>query len=213
MANSAGGKRRYYARYLAHYTKKNNVLLVLGALFMAGVILGAMLLNGAGDETIGLLERVLGGFIARRQQGGLSENFFSAFGSSMLFVAVLFVIGFCAVAQPVIVAAPLIRGLGFGFTAAALYARYGTAAAGFVGVLILPGMLITTVAILLCCKQALRLSGAFFFAMRPRAAGADQPFSLRVYVLSFTLASGLCALSAFAEAVLYVVFANSFVLG
>ena len=215
MAKSSGSaaRRRYYARYFAYYTQKNNTLILLGALFVAGMILGAMLLRGAGAETISLLERVVGGFIARRQQSGLSENFISAFASSMLFVAVLFVSGFCAIAQPLIVSAPLIRGLGFGFSAASLYARYGADAIGIVGVLILPGMLISTVAILICCKQALRLSGAFFFTMRPHAAKAGEPLPLRVYCLGYALAVGLCALGAFVEAALYVVFANSLILG
>jgi len=212
-SSTGAGRRGRYARYLAHYTKKNNLLIVLGLLFVAGMALGVLLLRGAGEETTSLLERVVGGFIARRQQAGLSENFFSAFGSSMLFVLALFVSGFCAIAQPIIVAAPLIRGVGFGFSAASLYARYGAAAAGFVGVLILPGMLISTVAILLCCKQALRLSGAFFYTMRPRATRSAEPFFLRGYCFNHALAAGLCALSAFIEAVLYVVFANSFVLG
>jgi len=206
-------KRKNYARHIAHYTKKNNVLLALGALFVAGMILGAMMLRGAGYETVGLLERVVGGFIARRAQSGLYENVISAFGSSMLFVVAVFVSGFCAIAQPVIVLAPFIRGLGFGFSAASLYARYGASAAGIVGVLMLPGMLISTVAILICCKQALRLSGTFFTTMHRGADKSSEPFSLRAYCFSHIFAAGLCGLGAFLEAALYVAFANSFVLG
>jgi len=210
---AASAKRRYYARYIAHYTKKNNTLIVLGGLFVAGMILGAMLLRGAGHDTLSLLERLVGGFIAGRAQAGLYENFLSAFGSSMLFVGAVFVAGFCAIAQPVILAVPLVRGLGFGFSAASLYMRYGAHAAGIVGVLMLPGMLLSTLAILICCRQALRLSGSFFSTMRPDADKAAQPLSLRVHCLSHAFALGLCALSAFIEAVLYLAFANSFVLG
>jgi len=210
---AGAGRRRYYARHIAHYTKKNHLLIALGALFLAGMILGAILLRGAGYETLSLLERVVGGLLTRRSQSGLSENFFSAFGSSMLFILVLFVCGFCAIAQPVIISLPLIRGLGFGFSAASLYARYGASATGIVGVLMLPGMLLSTVAILLCCKQALRLSGAFFLTMHPTAAKAEQPFSLQAYCFGHAFAAGLCALSAFIEAILYVAFANSLVLG
>jgi len=212
--NSAGvGKRKSYARYFAHYTKKNNVLILLGILFVAGVALGTVLLGGVDEETIAVLERVMGSFIARRQAAGLSEVFFSALGASMIFVGVLFVIGFCAIAQPVIIAAPLVRGVGFGFSAASLYARYGAHAAGFISVLILPGMLISTVAILICCKHALRLSGAFFFTMNPHGAKSPEPFFLRGYCLNFAFAIGICALSALAEAVLYLTFANSFAIG
>ncbi|MCL2578816.1 MAG: hypothetical protein FWE32_02175 [Oscillospiraceae bacterium] len=210
---TGAARRRYYARHIAHYTKKNNTLIGLGALFLIGMILGAVILRGAGEETVGLLERVVGGFITRRAQSGLSENFFSAFGSSMLFILVLFVSGFCAIAQPVILSIPLIRGLGFGFSAASLYLRYGASATGMVGVLMLPGMLLSTVAILLCCRQSLRLSGRFFAAIRPSPAGSEPVFSLRNYCFGYISAACLVALSAFAEAVLYLAFANSIVLG
>jgi len=211
MATSS--KRRYYARYIAHYTKKNNTLISLGGLFVAGMILGVMLLRGAGHDTLGLLERLVSGFIAGRTEAGLYENFISAFGSSILFVGAVFVAGFCAIAQPVILAVPFVRGLGFGFSAASLYLRYGAQATGMVGVLMLPGMLLSTLAILICCRQALRLSGSFFATMRPDADKTAQPLCLRTHCTVHAFALGLCALSALIEAALYLAFANSFVLG
>ena len=209
---AASAKRRYYARYIAHYTKKNNTLIALGGLFIAGMVIGAVLLRGAGQDTLLLLERLVGGFISGRAQAGMYENFISAFGSSMIFVFVVFVAGFCAIAQPVILAVPLVRGLGFGFSAASLYLRLGAQATGIVGVLMLPGMLISTLAILICCRQALRLSAGFFAAMRGDADKAAQPLSLRAHCVSHAFALGLCALSAFIEAALYLAFANSLVL-
>ena len=209
---AASAKQRYYARYIAHYTKKNNTIIALGGLFIAGMVLGVMLLRGAGHDTLLLLERLVGGFIAGRAQAGLYENFISAFSSSMLFVVAVFVAGFCAIAQPVILAVPLVRGLGFGFSAASLYLRYGAQATGMVGVLMLPGMLLSTLAILICCRQALRFSGAFFAAMRNESDKTAHPLSLRAHCAVHAFALGLCALGAFIEAVLYLAFANSFVL-
>jgi len=208
-----GTRRRFYARYLAGYAKKNRVLLIFGALFTLGVFIGALLLRSAGEGSISLLESVVGGFIERRRASGLYENVVAAFSSSMLFAALLFVFGFCAIAQPLIVAAPFIRGLGFGFSAASLFAAYGASAIGFVGVLLLPGMVFSTVAILLCCRQALRLSGAFFASMARGGAQPMAPYSLRAYCLSFAAAALICLAGAFLEAILYFIFANSFILG
>ena len=209
---AAVSKRKYYARYVARYAGKNTSTLALGALFLAGMALGAMLLRGAGPETLRLLEQVVGGFIDRRTTAGMSENFASAFTASMLFVGAVFVLGFCAIAQPVIAAAPLVRGLGFGFSAAMLYMSYGTQAIGVVGVLMLPGMLLSTLAVIICCRQALRLSGTFFAHIRPGAGSTAEPIGLRAYCFSHLFAVGLCALGALAEAALYLAFANSLVL-
>lgn len=206
-------RSRYYARYLAHYTKKNYPVVLLGVLFVVGVILGTLLLRGAGQETVDLLYRLVGGFMESRQGNGLYENFLSAAGSSLLFMGILFICGFCAVAQPVIVLAPLIRGMGFGFSTGSLFARYGTSAIGFVGVLVLPGALISTVAILLCCRQSLRLSNTFLSSVRPMGRREGEPYSLSGYLLSFTFGTVICLVGAFLEAVLYFLFANSLILG
>ena len=206
-------RSRYYARYLAHYTKKNFSVLLLGGLFVAGVIAGTLLLREAGEETIALLDKLMGGFVESRQGGSLYENFASAAGSSLLFLGIVFICGFCAIAQPFIVMAPLIRGMGFGFSTASLFARYGTSAIGFVGVLVLPGALVSTIAILLCCRQSLRLSSMFLAMVRPAGNREGEAYSLGNYFLSFIFGGALCLAAAFLEAVLYFLFANSLFLG
>lgn len=205
-------RRRYYARYLAHYTQKNLRMLVFGVLFIVGILLGTLLLRSAGEETVLLLERLVGGFVDRRRDVSLYETFRSALYSPVLFVAVLFVCGFCAIAQPIILAAPLIRGLGFGFSAASLFARYGLSALGFVGVLLLPGMVVSALAIFLSCQQALRLSQSFFALMRPGSKGGEG-ISMREYLLGFATVLLICLAGAFLEGVLYYLFANSLLLG
>ncbi len=205
----AGG---YYKRALAHYTKKNTMLLTLGALFLLGVVAGTLLLRAAGEESRALLTRLLGGFVEERRSGGLADNFYSALASSMLYAGGVFVCGFCAVAQPVIVAAPFVRGLGFGFSAASLFARYGTAATGFVGVLLLPGCLLSTFAILLCCRNSLRLASLFWGLMRGAPARTPDAHPLRDALLGFAAAAVICAAAALLEAALYILFANSFIL-
>lgn len=204
-------RRRHYARDLAHYTRRHRQILILGGLFVAGTVLGTLLLRSAGEETLTLLERLLGGLMERRQLG-LYDGFLSALSSSLLYVGLLFLLGFCAVGQPVIVAAPLVRGLGFGISAASLFARYGASATGFVGVLLLPGMLVSTVALLLCCRLALGLSCGLFAALRPGGKPAAEGSLLKGYLVGFGAAVLICGAGAFLEGVLCYLFANSFVL-
>ena len=203
--------RGYYTRYLTHYAKKNYALLALGLLFICGAVLGTLLLRSAGYDTVSLLLRVVNGFIERRRGQTLLQNFTAGAFSSLLFVLILFVCGFCAVAQPVILLVPLFRGLGYGFSAATLYATYHARAAGFVALFILPNMLLSTLAILVCCRESLRLSGSLFAVMRGDGQ-ARELYSVRLYVARFVVAALLCVLSALLEAVLYGMFANSLLL-
>lgn len=208
--NSLPMRGKNYTRYLAHYAKKNHVLLILSALFLAGVMLGAFLIRSAGEDTLTMLLRVVNGFIEKRREQTLLQNLFSTTSSSLIFVAAMFVCGFCAVSQPVIILAPLFRGLGFGFSAASLYASHGAHAAGFIVLFIFPDMLISSLAILLCCRESLRLSGNFWGMMW---GSNSELYPLRIYFGRYVAASILCVISAFLEAVLYFAFANYFVLG
>ena len=209
---NSGTKRKYYMRYLAHYTKRNNALIALGTLFVLGVILGVLVYNNAGDETLLLVERMQNDTIAARLEGGLGDNFAAALSSAAVFLGILFISGFCAIAQPAIVLMPFIRGLGFGIMSASLYMHHGTSALAFVGVLILPGMLISTMALLICAVQALKLSGTFFSSVLCKPKN-EESYSVKLYLMRFILCAGICVLAAFLEAVLYITFANSLVLG
>lgn len=202
-------KRRYYARYLAGYTKRNYAILGMGLLFLAGVLGGTLLLKSADGETVELLMRLVGGFVEKRQTQTFPEVFAASATSSLLFVGGLFLCGFCAVGQPAEILAPLFRGLGFGFSVSSLYAGYGASAAGYVGLFLLPNMLISTVVILFCCRESLRMSGSLFSALR---GGEGYKMPLRLYLARYIVAAGICLSSALLEAFTYSSFANYFTL-
>ncbi|MDL2247858.1 hypothetical protein LJC05_03925 [Bacteroides sp. OttesenSCG-928-J23] len=205
--------RGYYRRYLAHCAKQSGALLALGGLFLLGALLGTLLVRTAGGDTLTLLFKLVSGFVEKRRGQDFAANFMAAAGSSLALVAALMIGGFCAVAQPAVAAVPLLRGMGFGFSAASLYLRYGRAAMGFVGVLILPGMILSTVGVLLCCRESLRLSAALFrLLVRPPQSGRDQ-YLLRGYLAKYLLAAMLCVAAAGLEAALYTAFAHRFLLG
>jgi len=206
----ASPRRKQYARYLAHYTKQNSVILTLGALFVLGVVLGTLLVRSAGQQTIELLLRIIGDFAAKRQAQPFSESFVSGLTGPLQFVLVAFLCGFCSIAQPAEVFLPLFRGLGFGFSVSSLYAYYGVNSVGFVCLFMLPGMLLSTIALLFCCNEALRLSGSLWGLLHKRDI---QVYSLKIYCARFVAASLLCVFAALLEAVVYTLLPGFFTLG
>jgi stage II sporulation protein M len=205
------GRRRYYARYITHYTKKNYMLLLLGGLFLAGLLGGAMLLSTVEGETASFLTKLTAGFLEKRRTQTVAENFLAA-ASSLTFVAAMFVCGFCAVAQPLELVAPLFRGLGYGLSIAALYNSYGTQAAGYVGLYIMPGLLVSTVALLFGCRESLRLSTKFWKNLR--GADREEPgYPLRLYIARYLIIALTCTAAALLESFTYYLFANHVFLG
>ncbi|MCL2056441.1 MAG: hypothetical protein FWH02_04370 [Oscillospiraceae bacterium] len=206
------GRRKYYARYISHYTKRNYALIGLGALFLAGVLAGALLPGFADADRMSFVRELLTGFVERRRTQPISGNFYAAAASSLIFVGAMFFCGFCAIGQPAALLAPLFKGLGFGISVASLYSAYGAGAAGYVGLFLLPGTVITTVALLICCRESLRLSTRFWRMARPNG-GESGAYPLRIYTARYIVAAAVCLISAALEAFIYYLFANSVVLG
>ncbi|MDL2233313.1 hypothetical protein LJC63_07010 [Ruminococcaceae bacterium OttesenSCG-928-L11] len=213
MVRSSGGgaRRRYYARYLSHYTKKNYAVIGLGCLFLTGVLLGAVLLGYAGGETLEFLTGLTEGYVERRQAQSVMENFASSCTSSLLFVGILFMSGFSAIAQPVEIALPFFRGLGYGFSIASLYAAYSSGTTGFVCLYLMPNMAISTIAILFCAREAVRMSNGFYRALRMTGPDSGM-YSLRIYGARFFVGAFACVLSALLESFTFYSFANLVVL-
>jgi uncharacterized membrane protein SpoIIM required for sporulation len=206
------GRRRYYARYISHYTKRNYALLGLGALFLAGVLAGTMLLGAVEGDSLALMRDLLTGFVEKRRTQQVAANFAAAAASSLFFVGAMFVCGFCAIGQPLALLAPFFKGLGFGLSVASLYSVYGAGTAGYVGLFLLPGTVITTVTLLFCCRESLKLSSRFLRALRHDPQDKDD-HPIRLYLARYLVAVTICLAAALLEAFIYFLFANSVVLG
>ena len=83
--------------------------------------------------------------------------FRSVFLTNLGLLAVLFLCGFCAVSQPVILLIPFIKGLGFGLVAAANSALLSPFSA-FFWLKFLPGAFLSAALLLVCARQSLELS-------------------------------------------------------
>lgn len=140
----------------ARQTQQNLPLILLGALFLGGALCGSGLYRTMGEETANTLLYLLSGV-----GEGRSFSFGSVFRSVLLtnlgLLAVLFLCGFCAISQPVILLLPFAKGLGFGLVAAANSALLSPFSA-FFWLKFLPGAFLSAALILVCARQSLELS-------------------------------------------------------
>lgn len=172
----------------AQHTRQNLPLLVLAGLFIAGAVSGSGLYRTIGEDTSNTLMFLLSGSV------DAPFHFFADWGavllSNLFVVAILFLCGFCAISQPVILLLPFVKGLGFGLVAAynmALLTPYSA----FFWLRFLPGAFLATALILLCAKQSLALS-VFVF----RSVFIEQPKAQRVlpraYAAQYVFLTVLC---------------------
>ena len=184
---------------------------LLALLFLTGMLAGTLLVGRSGPDTLAALKVILGGYVERRQTLSFASVAASTFGSAFAALAILFFCGFCTIAQLIIFAVPLFKGLGYGFSIGMLYAQYGAPAVRYVGFLLLPAIFFSTVLILLAGRASLKLS---LTLLRTSLSASEENNSWRIkrYCVKYLIFTGMCLLIALLDAALNVRFGGLFVL-
>lgn len=196
-------RKSRYKKDLLEYTKKNNTVIILGITFIAGVMLGSCILNMAGSEVLELVLSLNRDFLSSRQDNSFAANFYSALVSSAVFVVPLFLLGFCAIAQPAEVLTPFFKGLGVGLSVSSIYYVNGFKAAWFIAVYILIPTVLNAVIVIICAKESLRMSRGFLSCIDKENAAV---YPLKLYLARYFVAFAACFVSAFIEALNFLVF-------
>lgn len=187
-------------------------VLVFGALFLLGVGLGATVISWLDADTAKSLSLILGGFVEGRGSQPLATTFLSALTPNIGMLTLLLLCGFCAISAPLVALVPWFKGLGFGLTASAMLSGYGMDALGYLGVLVLPNLIWSTVILLLGCRDALRMSLSFWNAMKP-AVQRGAVIHPGTFCARCILYAVLLAVGAMAEAYSFLLLAGTFALG
>ena len=156
------------------------VALAAGA--AAGTAFGA---GGLAPETRETLFALLEQFGRARAQAGVAACASGAFLSSFLLMLTLFAAGFCAWSLPVAFLVPFFRGVGFGFTCANLYLRYGAGAFGYSLCCLFPDLLLSGLLLCIAASSSARLSGAYLSALTGGDGRLPQREELRRYCGTF----------------------------
>ncbi|WP_040197006.1 stage II sporulation protein M [Candidatus Soleaferrea massiliensis] len=195
------------------YVKKNYRSILFFALFFIGMIIGAMLIRNAPGETLDNLASITGGFVDKRAQQSFADTLISSFMSNSLYLMLLFIFGFCAIAQPFITAVPLFKGLGLGFSIGYFYAYYKLQGLLYVLLIILPGALITTAVVIAACNQAYSLSLIFLRGINPNnnKSPNNQPsITIKKYMMRYVFFLVVILVSSSFEAICSSLFGRFF---
>ena len=196
--------RRLMARYFNAYRQ----VFFYAALFLAGILAGALVLRNLNPETAEKLSFLVGQFAQQRGAQAFSNTFASSLFSACVLLGIVFLCGFCAVARPAIVLLPLFRGLGYGYQAGWLYARYGWGGVGYTSLVLMPSILFSTVVLLFACAEAFEMSGAYYRAARGDGFGGTV--SVRGYCIKFMFFLLLMLASALLDAGFTALFGGLF---
>ena len=191
------------------YTKLQYCL--IAALIVCGVVWGSVLASRAGIENENsfglLLQQMLSKSAASK---GFWNLFFSSFFSSSLLLCVAFILGLCAVGSPGHVALALFKGAGIGVSMSFIYASYGVKGFAICALFILPWAVITSLAVLLACREGIRFSVLMARAVLPVESPAHLWNEFTTYCFKFVFCFGLVLIAAAVEAASTMIFSMLF---
>lgn len=190
---------------------KDKLLVILFLLFLAGVLYGGIIAASATEDIVEKLSGITGGFVCKRAEQSLLTTFLSSFGSNLLILAVMFALGFSAIAQPFELFAPVFYGLGVGITMGYIYKTQLFKGVVYCAVLVVPHTVIALTAIVLAAREAFLMSNLFLGCALPKLSGELSHETLKLYSVKGLVLSAVVLISAIVDCMLTFIFAGLFV--
>lgn len=164
--------RRFDTKGYRDFILQNGSLLVLAALLLLGMVCGALLVKGE-FLTVLRLDEMVKGFTSARQNQGFFVTCLASFLGILPFMALSIFLGLSSVGAPFIVLLPFVRGLGLGMISGFLYANMGLSGVAFAALILTPVNFLSSLAVILSCRQSLKLSVSLFGVVRPESPYLD----------------------------------------
>lgn len=205
-------KKGYAKRYVRSEFRKNRLQLLLGIVFLLGIVTGCSIAGQSGEATGNTVITTLGQYLASAGTYGESGEFLSrmlsSFGATTLILFFLFLCGLGAVFQPVVLLVLFLRGLGLGVMG--IYAYSADQAMWYLAVL-LPEAILTSILMIAAAGEALRFSVRFFVQLLPEGTTENIPTSsgnIGGYLLRFLILYLLGGSIALLSGLLGVIFSS-----
>lgn len=189
----------------------NKLIMVLFALFLLGMVYGALSVADLGEELLKSADFITQGFISIRRMQSIFITLGSSFISSSILLLIVYLMGYSSIGQPITFFIPFFRGLGLGFSMGYLYTYFGGKGIAYCLVLLLPHALVSTLALVLGAKESIRFSNLLFrnFFSKENLISLK---TLKLYTSKFLIIIFLVLISAIIDCVFTFLFSRFFVL-
>lgn len=186
---------------------KNNMgmcYLILNLLI--GTIAGCLSAKNADDSTLAGLDFIFNGNISAKLSQSLIENFVTSFSSYFIFVLAVFLMGLSLWGFLVIPFIVFFRGFVTGLSSGFLCARYGIFGFVFNVFILLPGILLSSLAVLLMSRESINFSVNVSSRFLPLKIKTQKQIALK----TFLVRTGMILIVVAVASIIDVAFTNTF---
>lgn len=190
--------------------QENRKLLFLTFTFIAGLCIGVIVVRGADGSLLKMISDTFSSYVSHRTGQSFFKTLFFSITSVFPFFAAAFIAGLCVVGTPFVPLVSCFRGLGIGLTSGFLYATYGLKGIAFSALLIMPPALISSIALLLACRESMCFSLVLARAAAPRSGPVALHNDFKIYCLRFIFILGMILASSLLDSVMSLSFMRFF---
>jgi len=192
------------------FLNANARMLLLGVLFLLGVVIGISLLNGNSP--------LIGEYSRKIAQDNVSQRLEQSFLTAALymflaflpFALVSYLAGLCAVGSVLSAALPLFKGIGYGLSVSFFYVTFGAQGIAYSALMILPHQFLCALALILMSRESMRFSRLITRNITPGQQGINLWNDFKLYSLRFVCFLVIPLLSSFLGAFLSTAFSGFF---
>lgn len=191
--------------------RQNKTFVLLSIFFLFGIFIGSISSENLNNTVFDKISKLFLSNIELRESSSILYIFIASLSTSFLFILIAFFMGLSMWGCILVPIVPLLRGFCLGISQSYLFSTYGIKGIGFELLVLLPGLFISSVAILLMTREAIRLSHNFSSFM---LFGDREPFGkkddIRVYFLRTGCAITISVLSSIVDIILNTAFLRFF---
>lgn len=165
---------------------KNKPIFLLALFLLLGILLGTMLIKFADKNLIKFVNTLFLSDFKERLTRPLLDVFISSVSASFVFILIAFFMGLSMWGFILAPAIPFVRGICIGLCESYLYSVYGLKGICFHSLVFLPGIFISSLAVLLITKESIKISNKFYSAIFSKEESNFE----KVYIKKYTLQSG-----------------------
>lgn len=184
--------------------------LALLGLFGLGLFLGARMADGGAPDWQAQLVEMLRFQRLNRLQQSFFGNALGYFFADALFLLAAYIFGLCAAGLPLVLALPVLRGLGLGAVSGWLFLQHGLSGLGYSILVLYPAAVISMLIMLAACKESMLMSGDMLLVATGKADTVES--SWRMFNARYLVLLLLSVIAALLDALCFRAFSGMFTL-
>lgn len=190
------------------FLEKNSFFILLIGIMLGGVLIGSLAYCNMNESSIGRISFVAQGFIETRTKQSMLSIFMNSFLSSSAPVLIMFVLGFCAVTQPIELLIPFFRGLGLGASLSQIYEFSGVKGFLIILLLIIPYSIINSFGLIIATREGIRYSNILAAKVFSSANCEGMKSVTKLYCEKFFVIEVIMIIAAVVDCICSFVFAG-----